>query len=55
MTSAGPAIDPVLPCTATVASTGPILDFDIMTSITEITVVSSERFRLEGEAKDASG
>jgi hypothetical protein len=27
-------------------------DFDIMTSVTEITVVSGERCRVEGEAKD---
>jgi hypothetical protein len=30
----------------------PNFDFDIMTSITEITVVSGERCRVEGEARD---
>jgi hypothetical protein len=28
------------------------LDLDAMTSITEITVLSGERYRVEGEAKD---
>jgi hypothetical protein len=31
---------------------GADLDFDIMTSVTEITVVSGERCRVEGEAND---
>jgi hypothetical protein len=33
-------------------SPAPNFDFDIMTSITEITVVSGERCRVEGEARD---
>lgn len=34
------------------ASLVPILDFEIMTPITEITVVSGERLCVQGEAKD---
>ncbi len=41
-----------MPCVAMGASRAPFLDFDIMTSITEITVASGERCRVEGEAKD---
>lgn len=33
-------------------SPAPNFDFDIMTSITEITVVSGERCRVDGEARD---
>jgi hypothetical protein len=41
-----------LPWAASVASSVPTLDFEFMTSITEITVVTGERCRVDGDAKD---